>query len=165
MNDDFLKPLDVNVTVGTGTDNLNSKYSVPSWNRVFGVQTPLSDPKHINRSISRTPCLQSYNWRILMVTVWSLGGWVFLDIMNNHYMWFFTCVPNFRCLAWLEVYQETTVLKVLLGGHWWLLTEVLKDGVTLYILYNHDMQFFSCVSNISSLAWLEVNQEPLILES
>ena len=50
MNDDFLKPLDVNVTVGTGTDNLNSKYSVPSWNRVFGVQTPLSDPKHLSLS-------------------------------------------------------------------------------------------------------------------
>ena len=55
-------------------------------------------------------------------------------------------------------------LKSILGGCWWFLTGNLEDGVILDILDHHHMSFLTCVPNFSSLAWLEVCQEPSILE-
>ena len=52
----------------------------------------------------------------------------------------------------------------ILGGCWWFLTFYLGDEVILDILGNHNVWFFTCVPIFSSLAWLEVCQEPPILE-
>ena len=104
--------------------------------------------------------------RMLMVPDWSLGGLghPIHDIMDHHFMWFLSYVPNFSALAWLEVCQEPPVLEVILGGCLWFLTGVLEDWAILDIMDHHFMWFLSCVPNFSALAWLEVCQEPPILE-
>ena len=80
------------------------------------------------------------SWRFL---TWVFKDGVILDIMDHHYMWLFTCVQNFSFLAWLEVYQELSVLEVILGGHWWFLTGVLEDGVIFDILNHLDSLWWS----------------------
>ena len=77
------------------------------------------------------------------------GFWKFLteilengdihDIMDNHYTWFFTFVPNFSSLAWSEVCQESPILEVILA----------MTGVILDSMNHHYMWFFMC--QISSL--------------
>ena len=57
---------------------------------------------------------------------WFLTGYledgVILDLMNHHNMSFWTCVPNFRSLAWLKVYQDPPILGRLyledVDGYW-----------------------------------------------
>ena len=78
-------------------------------------------------------------------------------------MWFWTSVPNFSSLAWVEVCQEPPVLEVILGGHWRFLTGDLEDGVIPDIMYS-DMWFPTCVPNFSSLVWIVGCQEPPVLE-
>ena len=99
---------------------------------------------------------------------WFLTGYledgVILDIMDCHNMWFLTCVPNFSSLAWIEVCQEPPILKVILEGKWWFLTGYLEDGVILDIMDRRNMRFLTCMPNFSSLAWIEVCQEPPVLE-
>ena len=75
-----------------------------------------------------------------------------------------TCVPNFSSLAWKELSQEPPVLEVILGGRWRFLTGYLEDGVILDIMDCHVIWFLTCVPNFSSLAWIEVCQEPPILK-
>ena len=100
-------------------------------------------------------------WRFL---TGYLEDGVILDIMDRHDMWILTCLPNFSSLAWIEVCQEPPVLEVILGGRWWFLTGDLEDGVILDVMDRHDMWILTCVPNFSSLAWLEVCQEPPVLE-
>ncbi len=99
---------------------------------------------------------------------WFLTGYledgVILHIKDPHYIWFLTCMPKFSSLAWIEVCQETSVLKVILGGLGWFLTGYLENAVILEIMDCHDMWFLTCVPNFSSLAWKEGCQEPPILE-
>ena len=97
-----------------------------------------------------------WHWRFLTGV---LEDRVILDIMDHHYIWFLTCVPNFSSLAWLEEFQEPPILKVILGGCWRFLTGVLEDRVILDIMDRHYIWFLTGVPNFSSLAWLEVCQE------
>ena len=85
-----------------------------------------------------------------------LENWDIFDIIYHHGMWFYTCVPNFSSLAWLEVNQEPPIFQEC----WWFLTEVLEDGLILH----HDIWLFTCVPNVSFLAWFEMCQEPPVLE-
>ena len=77
---------------------------------------------------------------------WFLTGYledeVILDIMDRHYIWFLTYVPNFSSLGWIEVCQKSHVLEVIHGGRWRFLTEYLEDGAILDMMDRHDMWFF-----------------------
>ena len=78
-------------------------------------------------------------WRMFMVPDQVLGGWGHLKKnMDHHDTWFFTCVPNFSSLAWLEVCQEALSLKSILGGCWWFQTKNLEGGVLLDIMYDYN---------------------------
>ena len=55
-------------------------------------------------------------------------------------------------------------LKCILQGCWRFLTGVLENGVILDIMDHHDVWFLTCVPNFSSLPWLELCQEPPVLE-
>ena len=92
------------------------------------------------------------------LNTWEDG--VILDIMVHLDMWFSTSVPNFSYLLSLEVCQELPVLEVILRGRSSFLTGYLEDEVILDIVDLHDIWFLTCVPNFSSLAWLEVPQEP-----
>ena len=69
--------------------------------------------------------------------------WVILDLIIVFDIGFLTSVPNFRILAWLEVYQEP--------WRTWVIHDLIIDL---------DTWFLTCVQNVSILAWLEVCQEP-----
>ena len=84
---------------------------------------------------------------------------VILDIMDHHYMWFLTCVPNFSSRAWMEVFQEPPIFEVILGGSCCFLAWDLEEGVILEVMDGRDMWFLNCVPNFSSLAWTQVCQE------
>ena len=102
------------------------------------------------------PWLQNFNsviggcWRFLTEVLKDL---FVLDVLDHHYMWYFTCVPNFNSLSWLEVCQEPHVLEVILGGYWWFLTGVLEDGVILNIMdHHHHVIIYLCAKfHLSSM--------------
>ena len=115
------------------------------------------------------------NWKIRIKTLNKVksilrGHWWFLtvyledgvifQIMDSHDMSFLTCVLNFHSLAWLAVCQEPPSSKSILGGCWWFLSGYLENWVILDIIDCHDMWFLTCVPKFSSLAWIEVCQEP-----
>ena len=101
------------------------------------------------------------HWRFLTGVL--MDG-VILDIMDHHFMWRFTCVPNFSSLVCLKVCHEPPVIEDTLGGHWRFLTGFLEDGVIFDIMIHHYMGLFTSVPSFSSLAWIEVCQEPTVLE-
>ena len=62
-------------------------------------------------------CQEPPNPEVLLWEHWwfltgVLEDWVILYIMDHHYMWFLTCVPNFNSLEWLEVCQGPPILEV-----------------------------------------------------
>ena len=52
----------------------------------------------------------------------------------------------------------------ILGGLWWFLTSYLEDRTILYVMDHHDIWILTCMPNFSFLAWLEVCQEPPVLD-
>ena len=116
------------------------------------------------RSVSRTP----HPWNPYLEEVdgswlgtWRMGSSLLSWIIMICDSWL---VCQISTLAWKKVCQELPLLKVILGWHWCFLTGYLEDGVILDIMDCHDMWFLTCVPNFSSLAWIEVCQEPPVLE-
>ena len=115
-------------------------------------------------SESRTHHPWSHTWRTLMVPDWCLGGW------GHHWQhgssW---CVILYLCAK----FQISSMIRSVPRtphpwSHTWrtlrFLTKVLEDEVILDIMDHHYLGLFTCLPNFSSLAWLEVCQEPHILE-
>ena len=73
----------------------------------------------------------------------NLENRVILDIMDNHNLWFFTSVPIFSFLAWLEVCQEHQSLMFILGVYttgsslasWIILRDLPKYSLKVSYLY------------------------------
>ena len=76
---------------------------------------------------------------------------VIASIIGYYYMWFFTCLPIFNSLVQIELWQEHSVLKVILRRHWWFVTGYLEDGVILDFMDHHYIWFLRCVPIFSSL--------------
>ena len=76
MNDDFLKPLDVNFTVGTGTDNLNSKYSVltQTLRSELKYLSSLEDKFEFATKFSSAPGRILYAWEYYTLNSKFIGG-------------------------------------------------------------------------------------------
>ncbi len=103
-----------------------------------------------------------------LAIIWYTGyleDGVIFDILDHYDMFLIFCVPHFSSLAWLEVCQEPPALEVILGGCWWFPTGYLEDRVILDVMECQNMWFLTCVPHFSSLAWLEVCQEPPSLKS
>ena len=73
-----------------------------------------------------------------------------------------------KYLGWLQNHlaPEITFLLTerMFGGCWWFLTRYLEDGVIIDLMDCYDMWFLTCVPNFSSLAWIEVSQDPPVLK-
>ena len=122
-------------------------------------------PNFSNRCMTRTPRPRSHTWRTLMVPDWLFGGeghsW---HHGSSIYVIFYLCAEfQLSCMN-RSVSRTPRSSKSLLGGRWWFLTGYLDDGVILDIMDGQYMWFLTGLPNFSSLAWIEVCQEPPVLE-
>jgi len=113
---------------------------------------------------SRIPCPWSHTWRTLKVPDWSLGWWGHSWVNGLSWYVIFDLCAKFQLSSMNRSVSRTPILEVILGGRWRFLIGYLEDQVILDIMDRHDMWFLICVPNFSSLAWIEVCQEPPFLE-
>ena len=152
-----------------------------TWRMTLQHQVPEPELSTSSKYGHKGSCIfQNKNWTTpLLCTLWRVSdglwlakmlmvpdqvyvvGRVILDVMDHLSMWFLTCVPNFSFLVGLEVGQEHLSSISILGWCWWFLIRYVVDRIILDVTDNHIMWFLTCVPNFSSLAWIEVGQEPL----
>ena len=96
------------------TINVLQVWTLRTGSSILDTSNPVIDCTLQNSSmiwsVSRSPC----SWCLY------LDDRAILDVMDNCYMWFLTCMPNFSSLISLEVCQEPPVLEV----HTWRMLRV-----------------------------------------
>ena len=109
--------------------------------------------------VSRTPCPRCHTWRTFMVPYCSLGCWSHHRHQESSWYVILYLCAKFK-LSSMIISESRTPCP---WSHTWM-TLMVPDDVILYIIHHHDMWFFTCKPNFSSLAWLKMCQEPPILE-
>ena len=90
---------------------------------------------------------------------------LFVQIKLNGLLSVYNKIKNYQqCHLVLIFFSTKPIYRYISRWTRRFLTGYLKDGVILDIMDWHDMIFLTCVPNLSSVAWLEVCQEPPILE-
>ena len=132
----------------------------------------------MNKSLSRTRCLWSYDLRALVAADrvlvilggyrWFLGDylwvWAIPDIVDQIYLWFITWMSNCSSPACIDMCQEHLIFEVIHVEHWWSMTGHFEDGVICDIIYHSYMWFISCLPIFSSLAWIKMGRKQSGLE-
>ena len=80
------------------------------------------------------PHPQSHTCRTFMVPDWRLGGWG--HPWHHGSLWYvvFDLCIKFQLSSMIRCASRTTILEVILGGHWMFLTGDYEDGVMLDVL-------------------------------